>query len=247
MHMIDRTARVKGLHLRHRTSLPPLDGKGPGIPHMHLLQRGHIASDWSTDPPLGQLRGRTSERGLEQPPVPRDPKMPQPPTSRGLMTRRTFNLPRAESPVPIPEGPPTRAPRAPGDVRPLASTMMRQVPHRPPRPLAATFQEGESTELPRRRHRSTSVTPPGEASASASRAGSEGEGGELCPTRSILRSSNSRERSHQKRVSFSNDCKRAPPASMADLIRTCPDDLDKRETSPSSPSLGGTPPKLVLQ
>eukprot|EP00435_Cladocopium_sp_Y103_P010720 s57_g2.t2 len=182
----------------------------------------------------GQLRGRTSERGLEQPPVPRDPKMPQPPTSRGLMTRRTFNLPRAESPVPIPEGPPTRAPRAPGDVRPLASTMMRQVPHRPPRPLAATFQEGESTELPRRRHRSTSVTPPGEASASASRAGSEGEG----PTRSILRSSNSRERSHQKRVSFSNDCKRAPPASMADLIRTCPDDLDKRETSPSSPSLG---------
>eukprot|EP00435_Cladocopium_sp_Y103_P010567 s57_g2.t1 len=186
----------------------------------------------------GQLRGRTSERGLEQPPVPRDPKMPQPPTSRGLMTRRTFNLPRAESPVPIPEGPPTRAPRAPGDVRPLASTMMRQVPHRPPRPLAATFQEGESTELPRRRHRSTSVTPPGEASASASRAGSEGEGGELCPTRSILRSSNSRERSHQKRVSFSNDCKRAPPASMADLIRTCPDDLDKRETSPSSPSLG---------
>lgn len=234
MHMIDRTARVKGLHLRHRTSLPPLDG-GP-IHHMHFLPRGHITSDWSTDPPLGQARGRTSERGLEQLPVPRDPKIPQPPTSRGLMTRRTFNLPRAESPVPIPAGRPT-----PG-VRPAPT--MRQVPHRPPRPLAATFQEGGSAELSRRRHRSMSVTPPSESSAS--RAGSQGEG-ELGPARSILRSSNSTERSHQKRVSFSNDCKRAPPASMADLIRTCPDDLDKRETSPSSPSRAGTPPKLVLQ
>lgn len=240
MHMIDRTARVKGLHLRHRTSLPPLDGKGQAIHTMHLLPRGHITSDWSTDPPLGQVRGRTSERGLEQL-VPRDPKMPQLPTSRGLMTRRTFNLPRTESPVPVPEGRPTRAP---GDVRPgMASSMMRQVPHRPPRPLAATFQEGESAELSRRRHRSTSVTPRSETSAS--RAGSQGEG-EMGPTRSILRSSNSRERSHHKRVSFSNDCKQAPPASMADLIRTCPDDLDKRETSPS-PSRAGTPPKLVLQ
>ena len=60
MHMIDRTARVKGLraskfggsihdasmsdcddprHLRHRTSLPPLDGKGQAIHTMHLLPR----------------------------------------------------------------------------------------------------------------------------------------------------------------------------------------------------------------
>eukprot|EP00913_Durusdinium_trenchii_P025453 g23895.t1 len=42
-------------------------------------------------------RGRSSERAPEPPPIPRDPRMPQPVSSRALMARRTFNLPRGES------------------------------------------------------------------------------------------------------------------------------------------------------
>ena len=222
-------ARTKGLHLRHRTSLPPLlDGRAPQIYQAHFAQRNH---PWWTEPGgFSRPRGRSEEREIPEPPsIPKDPKMPQPVSSRALMTRRTFNLPRADSPLPTPEG------RKVVDGRPSAGQLIRQAAaHRPPRPLAATLQERESPELQghQRFHRSTTGTPASDTSRPAS-----GEGSELCPTRSILRTSRSRERSQQKRVSFSNDCKRAPPASITDLIRTCPDEVEM-DLSPH-PTAGG--------
>lgn len=207
---LERSSRIKGSHLRHRASLPPLDGRNP--PHRD-------ASNWSTEPPL-RPRGRSSERAPEPPPIPRDPRMPQPVSSRALMARRTFNLPRGESD--------SRALTA--DCKALAPLRQASISSRPPRPLADTLEA--EADLPEvqfpRWYRSESVTPP--ASETQSRSTSQCEGSEAGPTRSILRTSHSRERSSLKRVSFSQDCKRAPPGSIADLIRTCPDEFEQVET-----------------
>ena len=42
-------------HLRHRTSLPPLDGKGPAIHHIHVLQR--TQGWWALGMPIFCIEG----------------------------------------------------------------------------------------------------------------------------------------------------------------------------------------------
>jgi len=245
-------------------NLPPLASKPAPIEQPHLA-----ATTWTSGWRGGQVprhkqRGRSSERSTRETGLPRQASGGQ----SSLMARRTFSLlndtperasTSSRATASVPEASPNQA---------AVSTPRRQTltAWRPPRPPVASGRGTEASlpsALPGVRtprpstadarpisagKRSRQLSIGREASTATSRPQSEDRGQSRCsdpgPVRSILRTSQSVERSHsqqQKRVSFSGDCKPARPSSIDDLVFGCGAEDASFELE-ESPGLTGTMP-----
>eukprot|EP00931_Biecheleriopsis_adriatica_P071146 TRINITY_DN449_c0_g1_i1.p1 TRINITY_DN449_c0_g1~~TRINITY_DN449_c0_g1_i1.p1 ORF type:complete len:353 (-),score=38.04 TRINITY_DN449_c0_g1_i1:22-1080(-) len=224
-------------------------------------------------------RGRSSEPSESMAASPRDipsqilmlPPAGRPATgggisagSRALMARRTFSLPRSNSPAR------EASERAEAQEPRLAATSQGCMtssgpsawrPPRPPGEVSPLSPGGGGRGGPPSASSSEASAMSPQLVAAAPRPESQARGHSRCsdpgPTRSILRTSQSAERSQSqgsKRVTFSGDCKPAPPASLSHLLfasspkASTPPSLDIAEKDGSAaPFLGRSPrPQLPL-
>mmetsp|Transcript_59737 Transcript_59737/g.139839 ORF Transcript_59737/g.139839 Transcript_59737/m.139839 type:complete len:297 (+) Transcript_59737:104-994(+) len=192
-------------------SLPPL-----------RLRRPEASSTWSS--PFSSFGPPSSRRGRRaETPPPLMLKAPQL-GSHALMSRRTFSLPRTQEGQCGPgdhdgfdghcaDLVPVATPRS-GNGRVRAATSCR-----PPRPSSTIAIEARDASPDSTSFR-CGLPPLPRMDSAQTISRPESQQGR---TPSILRTSRSRERSNSqsKRVSFSGDCKPAPPASINDLIHQC--------------------------
>jgi len=194
-----------------RASLPP-------------LRRPVASSTWSSPSCFGPPSSRRGRRAETPPPSLKAPQL----GSHALMSRRTFSLPRPQGQVDL-------AACGTGEHDGFDGHCADLVPMATPRGGNGRVRVTASCRLPRASSsiameaRDASPDSPSfrcglpplprvDSAQTISRPDSQ-QG----RTRSILRTSRSRERSNSqsKRVSFSGDCKPAPPASINDLIHQC--------------------------
>jgi len=225
-------------------NLPPLASKPAPIEQPHLA-----ATTWTSGWRGGQVprhkqRGRSSERSFSL--------LNDTPERASTSSRATASVPEAspnQAAVSTPRRQtltawrPPRPPVASG--RGTEASLPSALPGvRTPRPSTADARPISAGK------RSRQLSIGREASTATSRPQSEDRGQSRCsdpgPVRSILRTSQSVERSHsqqQKRVSFSGDCKPARPSSIDDLVFGCGAEDASFELEESLGLTGTMPPR----